>query len=191
MLSNWLISFTSQETFSHANAFAVLHRRIPIRSLIHSDKRCCYRNSVCDGVLRITICLLCTPLWNKELLIWQLKYGPVPSIVKTERTLCVWSQDIFLLKGTKHQLSVYDIMQILYRFSMPVFHFSSISGPLQKDGLKNKINRVHKLAHTNKYRQLLATLWGQDFPMTYSYIEREKPLWPTPLGLLFQLQLHA
>ena len=61
-------------------------------------------------------------------------------------------------KRIKHQLSVYDKMQILSRFSMPIFHFSSISGPLQKDGLKNKINRMHKLAHTNKYKQLLATL---------------------------------
>jgi len=60
---------------------------------------------------------------------------------------------------------------------MSVFHFSSVSGPLQKDGLKNKINRTHKVTHENKYRQLVATFWGHDFPMTYSYIEREKPLW--------------
>jgi len=72
--------------------------------------------------------------------------------------LCLQSQDILLLKGTKHQLSVYDKMQIIYRFSMSVFHFSSVSGPLQKGSLKNKINRMHKLAHTNKYRQLVATL---------------------------------
>jgi len=39
---------------------------------------------------------------------------------------------------------------------MSVFRFSSVSGPLQKDGLKNKINRTHKLAHANKYRQLVA-----------------------------------
>jgi len=34
----------------------------------------------------------------------------------------------------------------------PVLHFSSVSGPLQKDGLKNEINRMQKFAHTNKYR---------------------------------------
>jgi len=67
-------------------------------------------------------------------------------------TLCLRLHDILLLKGTKHQLSVCDNMQILYRFSMSVFHFNSVSGPLEKDGLKNKINRMHKLAHTNKYR---------------------------------------
>jgi len=39
---------------------------------------------------------------------------------------------------------------------MSVFHFSSVSGPLQKDGLKNKITRMHKLAQANKYRQLVA-----------------------------------
>jgi len=38
-------------------------------------------------------------------------------------------------------MSVYDEMQISYRFSMSAFHFSSVSGQLQKDGLKNKINR--------------------------------------------------
>jgi len=75
-------------------------------------------------------------------------------MVVTETTLCLRSQDILLLKGTKHQLSVYDEMQILRvcRISMSVFHFISVSGPLQKGGLKNKINRMHKLAHTNKYR---------------------------------------
>ena len=33
----------------------------------------------------------------------------------------------------------------------PVLHFSSVSGPLQ-DGLKKKINRMQKVAHTNKYK---------------------------------------
>jgi len=61
-------------------------------------------------------------------------------------------------KGTKHQLSAYDKMQILYWFSMSVFHFISVSGPLQKHGLKNKINRTHKLAHANEFRQLMAIL---------------------------------
>jgi len=72
-------------------------------------------------------------------------------MVITETTLCLQSQDILLLEGTNHQLSVYDNMQILYRFSMSVFQFISVSGPLQ-DTSKNKINRMHKLTHTNKYR---------------------------------------
>jgi len=37
-------------------------------------------------------------------------------------------------------------------FLKPVLHFSSVSVPLQKDGVKNKINRMEKFAHTNKYR---------------------------------------
>jgi len=73
---------------------------------------------------------------------------------------------------------------------MSVFHFSSVSGPLQKEGLKNKINRMHKLTHGNKYRQLVATFRGQMFSHALLVYEREKPLWPTPLDLLFQLQLH-
>jgi len=72
MLNNWLLSFPSY----HATPFEVHRRRIPTRrSLIHSEMRCCYRNSVCDGVLRITICVLCTPLWTKELLIWRTFYS--------------------------------------------------------------------------------------------------------------------
>jgi len=62
-----LFSFPSEETFSHATPFEVLRQCIPIWSLNHSDKHCCYRNSVCDGLLRITVFLLCTPFWTKEL----------------------------------------------------------------------------------------------------------------------------
>ena len=156
----------------------------------HALPHCRYRNSVCDSMLCITVCLPCNPLWTKELLIGDGNKTLFTPQSQKRRTLCVTSQDIFLLKGTTHQLSVYDKMQTVCRFSMPIFHFSSVSGPLQEDSLKNKINRMHKLAHTNKYRQLLATLCGQVFPMTYSYTECEKPLWPTPLGILFQLQLY-
>jgi hypothetical protein len=34
----------------------------------------------------------------------------------------------------------------------PVLDFSSVSALFEKDSLKNKINRMHKFAHTNKYR---------------------------------------
>jgi hypothetical protein len=40
----------------------------------------------------------------------------------------------------------------------PVLHFSSVSDPLQKEGLKKEINRMQKFAHTNKYRSLLAAM---------------------------------
>ena len=33
--------------------------------------------------------------------------------------------------------------------------FSSISALFYKNGLKSKINRMHKFAHTNKYMKLL------------------------------------
>jgi len=70
---------------------------------------------------------------------------------------------------------------------MPVLHFSSVSALFQKDGLKNEINRMHKFTHTNKYRYLLAALWGHDFPITYTEIE--KPHWQTPLGYNFNCSL--
>jgi len=70
MLRNRSLSFPSEETFGHANPFEVLRRLIPIRSLHHSEKRYCYSNSFCDGVLRITIFLMCPPLLTKELRHW-------------------------------------------------------------------------------------------------------------------------
>jgi len=62
---------------------------------------------------------------------------------------------------------------------MSVFHFSSVSGPLQKDGLKNKINRMHKLAHTNKYRLNCEISIFPTTYSTYSYAEHENSMtWP-------------
>ena len=152
MQSNWPLSFPSEETFSHATPFEELRRRIPIRSIIHSEKRCCYRNSVCGDAPRITIFLPCTPPLTKELchLVSDIQHCSFYSYNRD--TLFVRSQHILLLKGTKHQLSVYEKMQIFNTFFMPIFHFSSVSGPIQKDGLKKKINGMHKFACTNKYR---------------------------------------
>jgi len=45
-------------------------------------------------------------------------------------------------------MSIYDKMPIV----KPVLHFSSDSALFEKDGLKCNINRMHKFAHTNKYR---------------------------------------
>ena len=45
---------------------------------------------------------------------------------------CGLTQDILLLKGTKHQLFVYDKMPRVRRFFMPVLHFSSDGSLLQK-----------------------------------------------------------
>ena len=35
---------------------------LSLQSLIHSAKRCCYRNSICNGVPRLRIFFLCTSL---------------------------------------------------------------------------------------------------------------------------------
>ena len=61
------LSFPSEEKLSHATPFDVLRQQIPIRSLIHSDKRSYYKRYICDGMLRLRIFLLCTPLLTKEL----------------------------------------------------------------------------------------------------------------------------
>jgi hypothetical protein len=46
-------------------------------------------------------------------------------------------QDILILRGTKHQLSVYGKIPMIFSL-MPVLHFSSVSAQFQKEGLKNK-----------------------------------------------------
>ena len=87
------------------------------------------------------------------------------------------SQDILILQGTKHQLFLCDKIPMMFFSLMPILPISSVSGPLEKHGLKNTGNNMR---NPNKCRQLLAALWGHDFPRTYSEIEM--PLWPTPLG---------
>jgi len=74
------------------------------------------------------------------------------SVAKTETHLCVQLQDILILQGTKHQLSVYDKMQILYRFFKDNLTFQFGFWSNTKRHLKNKINGMHKFAHTNNYR---------------------------------------
>jgi hypothetical protein len=87
VLSNWRLSFPSEET-CYAVPW-VLWSHIPMRSLIHSAKRCFYRKCICDSIFRIGIFLLCTllcpPPPRKELrhlvsYIWHGSY----SAVKTE-----------------------------------------------------------------------------------------------------------
>ena len=59
---------------------------------------------------------------------------------------------VLILKGTKYQLSVYEKWQFCTVSLRSVLHFSSVSAQFQMDSLKNKINRMHNVAHTNKYR---------------------------------------
>lgn len=66
---------------------------------------------------------------------------------KTE-TICRGTQDILPLKRTKHQLYVYDKMQIMRRFYMPVLHFSSL-GELLQNVCKQDNKYATYLHHTN------------------------------------------
>jgi hypothetical protein len=157
MLNNWPLSFPPEETFSHATPFVC--QQIPMRSFVHSAKRCCYRKSICEGVLRIRIFLLCTPLLL-PLDIYMTWF--VKSVAKTIHTLCVTSQDILLLKETKHQLFVYDKMQILNISLMPILRFSSVSGPLQdclKTGCRNSLTQINM-------GNYWLHCWGHEFPIT-------------------------
>jgi len=52
-------------------------------------------------------------------------------LAKTE-TLCGRTQDILLLKGTTHHLSLYDKMPVVRRSFIPVLHFSLAVSLLQK-----------------------------------------------------------
>jgi hypothetical protein len=96
------------------------------------------------GQLLIRIFLLCIPLLS-----------PFPACSyqsKQDTVLCLQSQDILLLKGIKHQLSVYGKMVIVNGFSKASITFSSVSAIFEKYVLKYKRNRMHKVAHINKYR---------------------------------------
>ena len=83
-------------------------------SLIHSAKRCCYKQSFPAGVLRIRIFLLCIPLLRKQThSLSDILCSSWYSSHNTDTTLFRPSQDILLIKGTKYHLSVHDKMQIV------------------------------------------------------------------------------
>jgi hypothetical protein len=77
-------------------------------------------------------------------------YETVSNVCSQRRhTLCIQSQDILILKGTKHQLSIYDKMQILNRFPNAnltfQFSFWSIT-----EGRFEKLDKQN--AEIHKYR---------------------------------------
>ena len=87
--------------------------------------------------------------FSQDLWVLHISICITPETISTFDPL---SQDILILKWTKYQLSVYDKMPMVYDCLMPVFHFILVSALFEKDGLKYKINRMHKFAHTNKYK---------------------------------------
>jgi hypothetical protein len=72
-------------------------------------------NSICYGVLRRRIFLLCTPLTVyppcKELCHFVTDILRLLVILYPKQT---HTQDILLLKGTKHHMSIYDKMPTVY-----------------------------------------------------------------------------
>jgi len=71
MLSNWRLSFPSEETCYAVHW--VLWPHIPMWSLIHSAKRCLHSKYICDSMLQKETFLLCTPLCTspaKNYVIW-------------------------------------------------------------------------------------------------------------------------
>ena len=68
ILSNWLTSFwreSAADCISFIQKFLATQR--PVQSLIHTAKRCCYRKSLPEAVLRIRIFLMCIPLVKKQI----------------------------------------------------------------------------------------------------------------------------
>jgi hypothetical protein len=146
MPSNWCLAFWKQHLAVLRSSFVeTLRQRTGMWSLIHCATCSCFRNSICDARLCVRNFFLCTQLSTPLTDTGDL------SLVKTRHTLYLQWQDILLLKGTKHQLSVYDKMPMVIFSWMPVLHFSSVSAQF-KDYLKNKINKMHELFQANKYR---------------------------------------
>jgi hypothetical protein len=105
-----LIAFRSSRS-STTHHFTVQPRSC---SLIHSTKRCCYRKSLPEGVLRIRIFLVCIPLaLQQNVSFSNIIYSSWYCSYNTDTTLFRPSHYILLLKGTKYHLSVYDKMQML------------------------------------------------------------------------------
>jgi len=78
-------------------------------------------------------------------------YGTLVLILAKTENFCGWSQDILLLKGTKHQLSLLDKMPWYRGSFMPVLHFSSDHALLQREGLTKYNKQAAYHHHTNKY----------------------------------------
>ena len=106
-----------------------LHQQIAMWSPVHTVKRCCYMNYMCEGELRIK--------HYNFLAVYPAVRPPLtyvrPLLTKTKHTLCVRSQDILLLKWTKHQLSIYGKMPIVNGFSKACVTFQSSSCPIQEE----------------------------------------------------------
>jgi len=106
--------FLSQDTASSSKQFAVAtYQHYWERSLVHFAKSRIQRTSN-EGVFGSRIFLLCTSLKYKYSLpltdIWHSGLYPI------QIGECGRSQDILLLKGTKHQFSLFDKMPIVNRF---------------------------------------------------------------------------
>jgi hypothetical protein len=96
-------------------------------SLIHSAKLCCYRKSVCVGVLRVAIFSLCIPVWRTVPCI-RHSYEILRSLslATTETHFVSTVAGYINTEGTKHQLSVYDKKRICYIVSNAYLHFNRV-----------------------------------------------------------------
>jgi len=91
---------------------------------------------MCGGEIRVGMFLLCIPLRRiTRCFVNDTQHCP-HSLSQDKDRLSVWSQDTLLLKGTKHQLSIYDKMPIVNVFSKVCvtfqFSFWSITGVFEK-----------------------------------------------------------
>ena len=133
------LSLPSHDTLTVRAMQSPLHER----SLVQSAKRCCLQERLNNSVFCSRMFLLCTPLKYDHIpyLILLLIYGtPFPSQNKPE----IWLQ---ILKWTKHQLSLYHNLPMLYRFFHACLTFS-LDYPSYS---RKTINRMHTIINIGNY----------------------------------------
>jgi hypothetical protein len=128
----------------------------------------------------------CVSRWNITTQYCWLINSTLVILAKTE-TLCGQSQDILLLKGTKHQLSIYDKKLVVHRFLHACLTFQFRLCTVTERRLKKCDKKSAYHFHTNKYRSLLVALWCQAFPNTYA--ETEMPHWWSPLWVIIKTEV--
>jgi len=101
-----------------------------------------------DGMFCSRIFLLCTPL-KYNYAIPSTDMGTLFLILANTETLCGRPQDILLLKGTKHQLSLFSNVPMVRRlfYACLTFRSSSCSvtdGGFEKRRIRDCITLPHK-----------------------------------------------
>ena len=141
MLYNWRLSFPSEEMCC---SFA--QYKFQCKASFTPSSLLLQEVYLCDGLFRIRIFFLCTPLYN------PLPCQELRHVVTDILQLLPWAKTLthFVVTVAEYITAKRDcpymLMPKVYGFLMPVLHFSSVWALFEKEELKYKISRMHKFA---------------------------------------------